>query len=954
MSDNTVSVETQPPSTSLRVVTSHFNNRMKQYKTIVPNENFESSSQNLQTNLVQDSHGFAESSTTGTVDMNEAQVIESSNHVILGQDDRVMYISTENDVVFNPKEMASASTEHMPLTLNSRPENSVSLDHASSLNSNYLVVVENSRAAQQLPSDFSTPVVLSSETSSLAPACSDGNSLKPGDSEHAHQQTIMVLDGQIQPDGILIDPSVLVTYDSTSGGQMTFSTDPTLDDAVHTLTELSQGPLIHLEQAPSADGTENYLQEKSVLQKPISSQSFNLDNKTVAAQNPESTDRDLTRKDLYFDRDSTNKQKDLKLKEDLKLLEKYHLQHHMKEAKKKICNQDKTCAFSTSEKSGRNEMKEEISSKKPDNSLDLLSKDDNKEIPVFSNITAKINADLLTLIPGCQRFLLEKMKKSPLSSQIHMSFESDVECTFSGSLKALMEIHNSLKKLLDIENVSLLGFQSSQKTNDRSVMCSLLQPFVSSRGRQPKYSYKAKALGFTSDFEALLNVDNDEDDDDDDDKPPPLPSRNRKRKRGRPRKVLKKGIESKQSSHLPEFVDRDLSYFEKSQHELSEVESSERYMPSMRDQLQRRLMEEEIESQRNLEGKINTTTLGEDIGQDQFESTERRHLNEENRAGKFSCTHCSFTTQRQSHLLIHMRCHKDGSEKTYHCKKCDFVSMSLSYLKRHEMKHKENLYRLENTRNKMVYSCPECKRTLRSKMHLHRHMRDVHGPDIRPYLCDMCGKAFKRTDALKQHKALHESKANRILPHKCSTCGKAFRSLAHLKEHMVIHTSERPYLCHYCGAAFKTQAVQKRHILTLHIKPRAHVCSICCRQFNTKHALQRHENTHMKSETPGEAAVLVINPLEEAPSSFDEKEKRAAVSNIEAQVAGVTVVMKDEEEAGAQASNALVQDIIGTASAQAVIEDQIEAVNEGIQQAYIQGNQDATTLYYFTGDLNSL
>ena len=105
---------------------------------------------------------------------------------------------------------------------------------------------------------------------------------------------------------------------------------------------------------------------------------------------------------------------------------------------------------------------------------------------------------------------------------------------------------------------------------------------------------------------------------------------------------------------------------------------------------------------------------------------------------------------------------------------------------------------------------------------------------------------------------------------------------------------------------------------------------------------------------------MVVGAIEEGQDTFDEKEKRAAVSNLEAHVAGVTVVVKEVEEGGghisvgAQGSNPLVQDMIGTGSAQSTIEDQIGSENDRIQQAYIDENQEATTLYYFTGDLNSL
>lgn len=59
-----------------------------------------------------------------------------------------------------------------------------------------------------------------------------------------------------------------------------------------------------------------------------------------------------------------------------------------------------------------------------------------------------------------------------------------------------------------------------------------------------------------------------------------------------------------------------------------------------------------------------------------------------------------------------------------------------------------------------------------------------------------------------------------------------------------MHSSERPFLCHFCGSSFKTQSVQRKHILSLHLKPRAHPCSLCEKKFNTPYALRRHNRTH--------------------------------------------------------------------------------------------------------------
>ena len=197
-----------------------------------------------------------------------------------------------------------------------------------------------------------------------------------------------------------------------------------------------------------------------------------------------------------------------------------------------------------------------------------------------------------------------------------MSFESDADCTFSGSLKSLIEVHNSLKKLLDAGDVSLLDFKMSRapkKTCDRSVMCSLLQPFISSRGRQPKYSYKAKTMGFTSDFESLLKVDNDEDYDEG-----LLTSSSRfgKRKRGRPRKMFKKKVQRKENVCAHDYLDKNLPQTEESQAAISEAcvlspENAKNNLPDLTDPLQQKLFEEQIKYKKRLEKKTKETATQE-------------------------------------------------------------------------------------------------------------------------------------------------------------------------------------------------------------------------------------------------------------------------------------------------------------------------------------------------------
>ncbi len=84
---------------------------------------------------------------------------------------------------------------------------------------------------------------------------------------------------------------------------------------------------------------------------------------------------------------------------------------------------------------------------------------------------------------------------------------------------------------------------------------------------------------------------------------------------------------------------------------------------------------------------------------------------------------------------------------------------------------------------------------------------------------------------------------------------------AHLREHVTCHTNVRQYLCEICGSAFKTRSVQRKHVQTIHKNPRSYSCDQCDKRFNTKYALNRHVRTH---DTPGmrtfQQQALILDP----------------------------------------------------------------------------------------------
>lgn len=359
---------------------------------------------------------------------------------------------------------------------------------------------------------------------------------------------------------------------------------------------------------------------------------------------------------------------------------------------------------------------------------------------------------------------------------------------------------------------------------------------------------------------------------------------------------------------------------------------------------------------------------------------------------KFFCKECSFKSKRESHFTKHLKLH-EKARNLFQCKRCDFTSLRLSHLRRHEVLHSQTLLRcqqckystdnskllarhvkskhsMQQKQNTVMYTCPKCpyktlqrhlytshlqlnhNQTLDAEMisnggskskafqcnlcayktqrkeHYVRHQNNVHC-NQRPYLCDLCGKAFKRPDALAQHKFTHMEKSARVLPFACTLCPKAFRSQAHLKEHETMHSSVRSYLCHFCGASFKTRSVQQKHIQTIHVNPRSYNCSQCDKRFNTHYALRRHKHTH---NTPGMRCELQqISPAEPTVS-----------------IQQVTLPNLTSLPAVCQEPQTLVQEVMAASP----IEVTYDQSSDTIQQPLIQTNETTTALLYLTNNLS--
>ena len=180
-----------------------------------------------------------------------------------------------------------------------------------------------------------------------------------------------------------------------------------------------------------------------------------------------------------------------------------------------------------------------------------------------------------------------------------------------------------------------------------------------------------------------------------------------------------------------------------------------------------------------------------------------------------SCQNCSFKTLRANHLSRHksqyhnaaleVSCKTERQKQTLNeesvrhrlivqrrSKKksavpdrpfkcplsgCKYRSSSKCGIRRHKSRHRA-VGDDQSTSVSLVdkFTCHSCGYVTGSRELFLRHQSTVHS-DVRPYLCDVCGCGFKRSDALKQHLVVHTHRSSRTYSHHCSICGWKFRNI---------------------------------------------------------------------------------------------------------------------------------------------------------------------------------
>ncbi|KAJ9576790.1 hypothetical protein L9F63_006631, partial [Diploptera punctata] len=129
-------------------------------------------------------------------------------------------------------------------------------------------------------------------------------------------------------------------------------------------------------------------------------------------------------------------------------------------------------------------------------------------------------------------------------------------------------------------------------------------------------------------------------------------------------------------------------------------------------------------------------------------------------------------------------------------------------------------------------------------------------PCERPFLCHLCGKAFKNIGTLNQHEKTHVHTGVKLFI--CDKCGKRFYTNTKLKVHLHSHSDSMPFKCSICNKKFQDKLVtpKKNKKNKLSIKESKSIpCSSCDRQFSSKPSLYYHMKVNHGAKMYGKCNV---------------------------------------------------------------------------------------------------
>ncbi|XP_055624000.1 transcription factor grauzone-like [Toxorhynchites rutilus septentrionalis] len=223
----------------------------------------------------------------------------------------------------------------------------------------------------------------------------------------------------------------------------------------------------------------------------------------------------------------------------------------------------------------------------------------------------------------------------------------------------------------------------------------------------------------------------------------------------------------------------------------------------------------------------------------------QNHRPEEERPLK--CNICPRRFSYGSALMSHSQSHLPEEERTRHV--CDECGKSYSTAK----KLTDHVQSSHCRQEQFAYVCHICAKQFSSKSNLSYHLT-THQPKIHQVQCGECKKWLKNKLCLRKHMVQHS-----MVRHKCNMCDYSAVNMQCLRNHMrVQHTDLKPFSCDVCGKSFKLKNTLLNHQVQ-HTGVKKFTCEFCLRTF----ASSGNYYAHRKRMHPQQLAVQKMRKEEE-------------------------------------------------------------------------------------------
>lgn len=212
----------------------------------------------------------------------------------------------------------------------------------------------------------------------------------------------------------------------------------------------------------------------------------------------------------------------------------------------------------------------------------------------------------------------------------------------------------------------------------------------------------------------------------------------------------------------------------------------------------------------------------------------------------YMCTICNKDYFTESRLKVHMRAHLPEKDRlTVPCPYCD-----RKFSQRCSMRQHINGFH----RQMRPYICDQCGRRCKTMAALNEHQL-VHTNEC-PFECEICHRRFKNKPRLKSHLETHTGST-----HICPVCGLQLNTRRTLRAHLLVHSDEKRFKCQFCDAAFKRSKAFKNHLI-LHTGMRPYKCNFCGKAFSNGSNCRAHKRKcHPKELAEEEASGRKASPV---------------------------------------------------------------------------------------------